>query len=134
MGTLRILTMHHNLLPVQYSEKPQVNPMYSMLLDSEAITQFCLKNNISVVLHGHTHKDYYSEITRKFEKNKKTIYIIGLGSTGAKTDELTIGYTNQFATITFDETSLNVEIHEILPDGNVKNNSALSQYTIPYGE
>ena len=134
MNTVRILTMHHNLLPVQYAEKPQVNPMYSMLLDSEAITQFCLRNNISIVLHGHTHKDYYSEITRKTEKNKKTIYVIGLGSTGAKTDELTVGYNNQFATLTFEKNNLNIEIHEILPDGNVKSNTTPLQYSIPYGE
>ena len=36
----RIIVMHHNLLPALYSEMPVINPMYSIMLDSEAITQF----------------------------------------------------------------------------------------------
>lgn len=92
MNALRILVMHHNLLPVIYSEEPKVNPMYSMLLDSEAISQFCIQNNILLVLHGHTHKNFYVEMTRKCgskDDQKKTIYVIGLGSTGASKSDLT---------------------------------------------
>lgn len=135
MNTVRILVMHHHLLPVIYSEKPQVNPMYSMLLDSEAITQFCLDNNITIVMHGHTHKDFYSEITRKIKKErKKTIYILGLGSTGATREDLTIGTNNQFATLQFEKTCLKVSVYELSPDGNNENKEPIKEHTIPYGE
>lgn len=138
MNTVRILTMHHHLLPVIYSEKPKVNPMYSMLLDSEAISQFCLDNNISVVLHGHTHKDYYSEMTRKVKKDrkevKKTIYILGLGSTGAIREDLTYGANNQFATLVFEKECLKISIYELSPDGNNENKDVLREHIIPYGD
>lgn len=138
MNTVRILTMHHHLLPVIYSEKPQVNPMYSILLDSEAISQFCLDNKISIILHGHTHKDYYSEMTRKIKKDRKelkrTIYIVGLGSAGAVREDLTIGANNQFATLTFESEQLKICIYELLPDGNNENKEVLKEHIIPYGD
>lgn len=135
MNALRILAMHHNLLPVIYSEKPQVNPMYSMLLDSEAITQFCLTNNISIILHGHTHKDYYTEITRKNGKNqKKTIYVVGLGSTGATKDDLTDGYNNQIATIIFEKDEVKISIHELFANGSAESKDVFKQHTILYGD
>ena len=57
MNALRILVMHHNLLPVIYSEEPKVNPMYSMLLDSEAISQFCIQNNICLLYTSPSPRD-----------------------------------------------------------------------------
>lgn len=134
MNSTRILVMHHHLLPVAFSEKPQLNPMYSMLLDSESIIQFCLSNNITIVLHGHTHQNYYSELLRPFEKRKKKITIIGLGSTGAVRNDLTDGYNNQFATIIFESESICIKIYEIMNNGNNLDDKPIAEYTIEYGE
>ena len=136
MNALRILVMHHNLLPVIYSEEPKVNPMYSMLLDSEAISQFCIQNNILLVLHGHTHKNFYVEMTRKCESKddqKKTIYVIGLGSTGASKSDLTDGYNNQFATIQIEEKILKLNIYELFPSGSNEKTEPICKYIIPFG-
>lgn len=134
MNTTRILVMHHHLLPVAFSEKPQINPMYSMLLDSESIIQFCISNNITIVLHGHTHQNYYSEILRPFEKTKRKIAIIGLGSTGAIRDDLTDGYNNQFATLIFESKRICIKVYEIMSNGNNLDDKPITEYTIEYGE
>ena len=135
MNAVRILAMHHNMLPVVYSEKPQVNPMYSILLDSEAISQFCVENNISVVLHGHTHKEFYTEVTRKSnDGNKKTIYVIGLGSTGAVKEDLSEESNNQFATVQFEKSCIRISIYPISPTGGNSNKEYIVEHIIPYGE
>ena len=136
MNALRILVMHHNLLPVLYSETPTVNSMYSMLLDSEAISEFCIENNILLVLHGHTHKNFYVEMTRKYDykdNQKKTIYVIGLGSTGASKSDLTDGYNNQFATIQLKGKELEINIYELFPNGSNGKKEPICKYTIPFG-
>lgn len=136
MNALRILVMHHNLIPVIYSEAPKVNPMYSMLLDSEAISQFCIENNILLVLHGHTHKNFYVEMTRKYENKdnqKKTIYVVGLGSTGTSKSDLTDGYNNQFATIQIEEKVLKLSIYELFPSGSNEKTEPICKYVIPFG-
>ena len=135
MNAVRILAMHHNMLPVAYSENPQVNPMYSILLDSEAISQFCVENNISMVLHGHTHKEFYTEVTRKAsDGNKKTIYIVGLGSTGAVRGDLSEESHNQFATIQFEKSEIKISIYPISPTGGGSNKECIVEHIIPYGE
>lgn len=126
--------MHHHLLPVLYSEMPRINPMYSMLLDSEAITQFCLRNNISLVLHGHTHKDFYTQIVRPVDENhEQTIRVVGLGSTGVAREHLTEGYNNQYAIVDFAKQKISIKIYELPTNGSI-NKGTLKEYNIPYGD
>lgn len=134
MNSVRILTMHHHLLPVLFAQEPIVNPMYSMLLDSEAISQFCLRNKIGIILHGHTHINYYAELSReKKDGTKKTIHVFGLGSTGAIRDDLTIGSHNQFATLTFDPESLKIQFYNIFPDASESEENPFREYIVNYG-
>lgn len=133
MNTVRVLVMHHNLFPVLYSEKPQINPMYSMLLDSEAISQFCIKNNICLVLHGHTHIDYFSESTRKRDNKTKSFYVVGLGSTGAISNDLTVNSVNQFATLEFQSSCIEIKIFDLNPTGSTESKQYIV-HTIPYGD
>lgn len=135
MNSIRILAMHHNMLPVAYSEEPQVNPMYSILLDSEAISSFCVENNVSIVLHGHTHKDFYTEVTRKTKDGKKkTFFVVGLGSTGAIQNDLSEGSHNQFAIIRFEKTHMRILIYPINAVGSNSNNDTIAEHIIPYRE
>lgn len=93
----RILVMHHHLMPVMFSEEPKVSEMYSLTLDSEAISQFVLRNGINVVLHGHAHKEFYSEIVRiSKEGSRKKYHVIGIGSAGATAADLSDGRKNMF--------------------------------------
>ena len=52
----RILVMHHHLMPVMFSEEPKVSEMYSLTLDSEAISQFrsAVKNLMSLLVYKYS--------------------------------------------------------------------------------
>lgn len=131
----RIIVMHHNLLPALYSEMPVINPMYSIMLDSEAITQFCLNNNISLVLHGHIHKRFYSKVVRPVPTKKaeeKSLTIVGLGSTGVVSSHLSEGNNNQYAVISFEEEYISIKVYEIFSNGS-SSDGEIIEYKIAYG-
>lgn len=131
--SFRILVMHHHLLPVLFKEEPKADRMYSMMLDSEAISQFIIKNNIRLVLHGHTHKEFYAEIIRKTEdKRKFKYYVVGIGSIGVKGEELSESRTNMFAVLYVKNDKIIIEQHTIYPDG--QNGKLLCSHDIPLQE
>lgn len=134
--TVRILVMHNHLLPVMYSEQPKVSQMYSMMLDSEAVSQFTAKNRIGVVLHGHTHKEYYAEIIRKNGaneiKDKQKFYVVGLGSTGAVQADLSEGRNNMFAVLSFFRDYLQIAQYDLKPSG--ESSSLIKTHWIPLHE
>lgn len=135
LNVFRILIMHHNLLPVTFCEEPKVNPIYSILLDSEAVSQFCINNSVRLILHGHTHKNYFSKITRKDKENQDiTYYVIGLGSSGAIQDDLNDGSKNEFAELSLDKDKINAKIYNISPNGDTGDKTPIKDYTIPYEE
>lgn len=118
---IRILVMHHHLMPVMYKETPQYDKAYSLTLDAEAVAQFICQHNIKVVLHGHNHKEFYAEVTRKIKENKKKFYIIGLGSSGVKAEELSDGRQNMFAVITTKKANMTVKGLSLSPAGDEYN-------------
>ena len=133
-GVFRILSMHHHLLPVLYSEKPEISKMYSMTLDSEAISQFIIRNNIKMVLHGHTHTEFYSEVIRYKDsgasRTKHKYYVIGIGSAGAI--ELSENSPNMFGILTFGKDGLQISLYSLSPEG--KASKEIVSYDIPYRE
>ena len=114
---VRILVLHHHLMPVIYKEVPEYDRNYSLTLDSEAVVQFICEHNIKIVLHGHNHKEFYAEVIRKIKGNKKKFYIIGLGSSGVKDTELSDGRQNMFAVITAEKSCITIKGLSIMPTG-----------------
>ena len=130
---IRILVMHHHLLPVMFSENPKVSTMYSMMLDSEAVSQFVIQNRIGLVLHGHTHKEYYTEIIRENKESKRQkFHVIGLGSTGAIAADLSENRANMFSVLTFSDEELRVTLYDIKPSG--ENSVQIKEFPISYKE
>lgn len=129
----RILVMHHHLLPVLFKENPEADRMYSMMLDSEAISEFIVRNKIRLLLHGHTHKEFYSEIIRKVNDNKKfKYYVVGIGSIGVRSEELSDNSTNMFAVLNVEYDKIVINQYSIYPDG--QNSKLLNSYDIPLRE
>lgn len=85
---IRILVMHHNLLPVFYKEDPKYDKPYSGLLDAGSVINFIFKNKIDIVLHGHVHKQYYKILCNVENSERQECHIIGLGSSGVSDLEL----------------------------------------------
>lgn len=129
---VRILVLHHHLMPVMYKETAEFKKTYSLTLDAEAVVQFIYDYNIKLVLHGHNHKEFYAEIIRKRENKKKKFYIVGLGSTGAKAEELSDGRVNMFATIKIEKTQIEIDGLSISPVG--ESNTKLFTHVIPLHE
>lgn len=103
-NVVRILVLHHHLLPVMYSEIPQIDKTYSLLLDAGRVQKFIFDNNIDIVLHGHAHKGFYRIISHINEKNeRKDCHIVGLGSAGVINQELTEDAIRMYATIEFEK-------------------------------
>lgn len=94
---------HHHLLPVNYVEEISTDDKkISIMLDAELVIRTLIANKINVVLHGHQHQPYYSQIRRIIPEyidrsGKKDILdgklsVIGGGSCGVKQSKInTIG-------------------------------------------
>lgn len=109
-NVVRILVMHHHLLPVMYSENPQIDKTYSMLLDAGRVQKFIFDNNINLVLHGHTHKGSYKIIGNVDTNNqRKDCHVVGLGSAGVVDEELSEDATRMYATIVFEKEKIIIE-------------------------
>ena len=65
---LRIAMLHHHLLPVNYIEDfDTATKRVSLTLDAEAVVRSLICAGIHIVLHGHQHQPYISQIRRVIE-------------------------------------------------------------------
>lgn len=87
----KIAIVHHHLLPVNYTEQySRQQREVSLLLDSEALMQCLIANDVRTVLHGHQHQPYFTQIKRMIPSGVAghensiigTLNIIGSGSSG----------------------------------------------------
>lgn len=105
---IRILVLHHHIVPVLESEEPKIDTSYSLILDAGRVNRFIFDKKISLVLHGHSHKQSYYRLSKDplfaggFDCN-----IVGLGSAGVIPAKLTEGNPNMIAL-------LNVNVNELL--------------------
>lgn len=92
-----IAMLHHHVLPVNFTEYySSKSKAVSLLLDSEALQQFLVENNVDVVIHGHQHQPYYSQLRRVIpagiaggEKEiDNSVTVIGGGSAGVSIGSL----------------------------------------------
>ncbi|HEX7861703.1 MAG TPA: metallophosphoesterase [Verrucomicrobiae bacterium] len=116
---VRIVVMHHHLLPVNLVETPGPNPNYSMTLDAEAVTQWAIENRVSVVLHGHMHTVWNARIHRPKRNGiddlgtAPALNVCALGSTGvAKTFHGSPPY-NTFGAISCVDGTMRLKIFSI---------------------
>jgi len=87
--SFRIVALHHNLFPVTYTESLTKGKTYSVVFDAEALIRWVIKYRVNLVLHGHMHQPYHIKVKRKGLLNDDIEHefdIVGLGSTGDKTD------------------------------------------------
>lgn len=117
---LRIVVVHHHILPVTFREAPVAGVPYSVLLDAEALVRWIVKHRVKVVLHGHMHNPFYSAVTRaeRFtsdEGNEHTFHILGMGSTGVAESHFGEVRSNMFGLLDFSQHSLRVTYRSIHP-------------------
>lgn len=115
----RIVVLHHHLIPVTYSLTPQFNYPYSVVLDSEAVVRWLVKNRVNLVLHGHMHQPFCAKLKRptdvlKPDENWHELTILGLGSSGVK-GELGEINKNTVGFLTFNTDNVEISVHSIHP-------------------
>lgn len=99
---VRVLVLHHHLMPVVYREDPKPDTAYSVTLDAEAIVRFVVQHQIKLVLHGHMHENFFAEVIRKVDGRVHRFYVAGLGSSGVSQDHRRSGYGNRIGVLTFE--------------------------------
>ncbi|HBN6280110.1 calcineurin phosphoesterase [Vibrio parahaemolyticus] len=113
-GTVRIVSLHHNLLPVEYGNIPVYGHSSNLIYDAQATIQWCMENDVDVVLHGHTHQTSYMKLSQDIQGTMKNLWIVGLGSTGASHNHLVPGHTNQFGVLDFSKQFVQITFVEHL--------------------
>lgn len=65
---LKIAMLHHHLLPVNYLEEfDTASKRVSLTLDAEAVVRSLICAGVHIVVHGHQHQPYVSQIRRIIE-------------------------------------------------------------------
>lgn len=120
---------HHHLLPVNYIEEISVNDKkVSMMLDAGLVIRTLLASKTNIVLHGHQHQPYYSQIRRIIpdyidKKGKKSkldakLSIVGGGSCGVKQSEINVIGRNTYNLLYFDNSGKQLSIITRVKSGN----------------
>lgn len=116
-NAIRIVMMHHHYLPTCYTEVIDVTKASSAVYDADRLMNWLVKYNVKLLLHGHKHKSFVSQISYPVApeqnvtmKDMKHIAIVGMGGTGAA------GVENKFATIHFDNHNVTFEIYKVHSD------------------
>ncbi len=105
---------HHHILPVNYLEQISTNEKkISMMLDAELVIRTLIANRVNVILHGHQHQPYYSQIKRiipeyinQFGKRMKldgTLTVVGGGSCGVKQEKINVIGRNTYNLLNFSD-------------------------------
>ncbi|WP_159281494.1 metallophosphoesterase family protein [Rahnella variigena] len=120
-GGIRVVVLHHNLYPVNYSSEAYVSAPASLVYDTQAILQWCFKHGVDLILHGHTHERYTTKISRKISGSTKKLWIVGLGSSGVIESHL-VG-SNEFAELDFNNELIRINFYNIIKneiDSNIE--------------
>jgi len=116
-NAIRIVMMHHHYLPTCYTEEINVTRASSVVYDANRLMYWLAKYNVKLLLHGHKHKSFVSQIScptvleqNITTQNMRHITVVGMGSTGAAETD------NKFAVIHFEQHEMVIEFHKIYSD------------------
>lgn len=99
---VRMAIVHHHVLPVNFVEDyPTAEKHVSIMLDAEAVVRNLIAAEVDIVVHGHQHQPYFTQLRRVIEgfvdpfSGKEhcldgTLTVIGGGSIGVKRGHLNV--------------------------------------------
>jgi len=131
---LRIALVHHHLLPVNYVENIDwKDKSVSLMLDADDVLRSLISAGVRLVLHGHQHQPYLSEIRRvvkgfvnpysesagRSDVLDGSIAVLGGGSIGVNRSHLNLVGRNTYNLIDLegDETSIVISTRIQSPSG-----------------
>jgi len=117
-GALRIMVLHHNLLPIEYSRVPYLGASPgSVVYDAQATLKWCYEKGVDVILHGHTHQRSLVKLEDWASGERKSVWLVGLGSTSVHQSHLVYGHLNQLAELDFSNQFISVQFFNIHDNG-----------------
>jgi 3',5'-cyclic AMP phosphodiesterase CpdA len=132
---VRIVVVHHHLVPVIYRETPVAGRSYSTVLDAEALVRWLLRYRVKVVLHGHMHTPFHTVLERSIrfgEGEPRRIHVFGMGSSGVEQGHLSEEVPhNLFGVLRFSRETLTVTYYSVHP---VNEPQKLKEYVVPLWE
>lgn len=119
---VRIVVVHHHLLPVIDQLRPERQGHYSTPLDAEALARWLVQHRVDLVLHGHMHQPFCVEVHRGESLTTPrdewhTFTVCGLGSSGVASDHRPPATPNLAATLKFNTRSVTIEMFAVSGDG-----------------
>lgn len=116
---LRILVLHHHVVPVVPLEEPGA-ARYSLTLDAGELLYTALEHGVDLILHGHQHKPFVAGFSRYVPTEEfplqRAITIHGAGSVGVATNHLPAGVGNAYSILRFNHDAVTVSIRERSPE------------------
>ena len=73
LRALRVVVLHHHIVPVTEAEVAVAGGNYSMVLDAERLTRWLVRHRVNLVLHGHQHQPFSVAIRRGELESMTTI-------------------------------------------------------------
>jgi hypothetical protein len=122
--SIKMLVLHHHLLPIYEREYLGIDGKISMTLDAAKLLRQAQEANIWGVLHGHEHamkKIHYSSwaptMDAKLKSLSKSIALYAGGSAGAKQDRLPSDESNAYGLIDLSGDEPSVRVRRVYPGG-----------------
>lgn len=132
---LRIVVLHHHLMPVTEAEDAIAGGNYSTVLDAERLSRWLVRKRVDIVLHGHQHQPFSVQISRpeslgaNHSNETHSYRVLGMGSTGVAARELGAIAQNTFGLVEFNPTNICIKFFTLHP----KNRSnSLFEVSFPY--
>lgn len=131
-SAVRIVIMHHHYLPACLYERVDTKHPGSVVYDADRLMKWLVKNNVKLLLHGHKHQTFTSQVSypaaaseREIDlSSMKSVSVVGMGSTSAKDAD------NKFATLVFDVNKIQINFYRIYPSGTTSD-ELIQTLTIP---
>ena len=119
----RVLVLHHHLVPVSFRAIPYIAHAGSVTWDAEAVVRWIIKYRVDLVLHGHMHDPFVTQMARPDPGDSEkwhTFHIAGLGSSGVVSDELGDERYNTYGLVEFGRKEIAVEVRRIDSKGSIQ--------------
>lgn len=114
---IRAVMMHHHYLPSCYTEVIDSGRANSAVYDADRFMAWMVKHNVKLLLHGHKHRSFVSQVCYPQDVNKdignqemKRVTIIGMGGTAAA------GADQKIAAIRFERNEIVVDFYRLYSD------------------
>ncbi|MFA0001272.1 metallophosphoesterase [Vibrio lentus] len=113
-GAIRIVVMHHNLIPTEFVRIPHMGLSGSHVYDAQATIKWCMRNDVDVILHGHTHERSVIKMEQLIQGKMKSVWVVGLGSSGVNSGHRVPDHPNQCAELDFSEEKIKIQFYDIV--------------------